>query len=111
METIWYSDPTRGCVHHIDAQGRLIRKYTQALDATVLGLPMGIAIMLNGDVLVVDARNHNVMQIAAGTAQKLVSARNEGFEFITSGFGSWNSGELIERIGIGYPHSCPFQEK
>lgn len=61
--SVFYSDPTRGTVTQIDRNGKLISRYTKSSDGRTFGLPMGLTVLSNGDVLVVDARNHCVMRL------------------------------------------------
>ena len=62
--TIYYSDPSKGVVNHIDQNGKILKRIRNDIDGNSLSLPMGLGVMLNGDVFVVDAGNHAVIKIS-----------------------------------------------
>ncbi len=65
--TMYYSDPSKGVVNHIDQNGKILKRIRNDIDGNQLSLPMGLGIMLNGDVFVVDAGNHAVIKIASSS--------------------------------------------
>ncbi|MCD4652845.1 DUF2298 domain-containing protein [bacterium] len=61
--TIWYSDPNKRSVISMNQKGKILKKYTVDSRNRAFGLPMGLAVDQNGNVLVVDARNHMIQII------------------------------------------------
>ncbi len=61
--TLYYSDPSKGQVTQIDQDGKILKRIRNSIDGNSLSLPMGLGIMPNGDVFVVDAGNHAVVKI------------------------------------------------
>lgn len=68
-ETIYYSDPIRGVVYQLSPDGEK-KKFEKDASGKKFGLPMGLAVTPNDEVLVVDARNHRVHQLGVGKPLK-----------------------------------------
>lgn len=62
-DRVWISDPTAHCVNVTDRNGKLIQTIKKRSDGRPLTLPMGLAVMPDDSVLVVEAHRHAVTRL------------------------------------------------